>query len=151
MQDLEEWGDGMDESRALQRAGWAGAASVVLLVVGVALCAPVGVDAPGVSDATILESLDDGAKQAAAGIGLPVLAVGIALLLWFAVGLRRVQDRLSGGDPLAHATVPAAALLGGLMITGVSLSVSSAITAWATDEFTPDPATARVLGTAGAV
>jgi hypothetical protein len=78
----------MDESRALQRAGWAGAASVVLLVVGVALCAPVGVDAPGVSDAAILESLDDGAKQAAAGIGLPVLGAGVALLLWFAVGLR---------------------------------------------------------------
>ncbi len=139
----------MDESRALQRAGWAGAASVVLLVVGVALCASVGVDDPGVSDAAILERLDDGAKQAAAGIGLPVLGAGIALLLWFAVGLRRVLDRLSGGDPLAHATVPAAALLGGLMITGVSLDVSSAVTALS-DEFTPDPDIARVLGTAGA-
>ena len=143
-------GGGMDESRALQRAGWAGAASVVLLVVGVALCALAGVDDPGVSDAAILERLDDGAKQTAAGIGLPVLGAGIALLLWFAVGLRRVLDRLSGGDPLAHATVPAAALLGGLMITGVSLDVSSAITALS-DEFTPDPDTARVLGTAGAV
>jgi hypothetical protein len=140
----------MDESRVLQRAGWAGAVSVVLLVVGVALCAPVGVDDPGVSDAAILERLDDGAWQTAAGIGLPVLGAGIALLLWFAVGLRRVLDRMSGGDPLAHATVPAAALLGGLMITGVSLSVSSAFTAWS-DEFTPDPNTARVLGTAGLV
>jgi hypothetical protein len=140
----------MDESRVLQRAGWAGAASVVLRVVGVALCAPVGVDAPVASDAAILESLDDGAKQAAAGIGLPVLAAGVALLLWFAVGLRRVLDRLSGGDPLAHAIVPSAALLGGLMITGVSLSVSSAVTAWS-DEFTLDPDTARVLGTAGLI
>src|SRR6266511_2877387 len=103
-------GGGMDESRALQRAGWAGAASVALLVIG----------------------------------------AGIALLLWFAVGLRRVLDRLSGGDPLAHATVPAAALLGGLMITGVSLDVSSSITALS-DEFTPDPDTARVLGTAGGI
>ena len=112
------------------------------------LCALVGVDDPGVSDAAILERLDDGAKQTAAGIGLPVLGVGIALLLWFAVGLRRVLDRLSGGDPLAHATVPAAALLGGLLITGVSLDVSSGITAlW--DEFTPDPDIARVLGTPG--
>jgi len=34
--------------------------------------------------------------------------------------------------------VPAAALFGGLMITGVSLDVSSAVTAWS-DEFTPDP------------
>jgi hypothetical protein len=140
----------MDESRALQRAGWAGAASIVLLVVGVALCASAGVDEPGVSDAAILERLDDGARQTAAGIGLPVLGAGIALLLWFAVGLRRVLDRLSGGDPLAHATVPAAALLGGMMITGVSLDVSSAVTAWS-DEFTPDPDTARVLGTAGLV
>ncbi len=140
----------MDESRALRRAAWAGAASVVLLGFGVGLCALVGVDDPGVSDAAILERIDDGAKQTAAGIGLPVLGVGIALLLWFAVGLRRVLDRLSGGDPLAHATVPAAALLGGLLITGVSLDVSSGITAlW--DEFTPDPDTARVLGTAGAV
>ncbi len=140
----------MDESRALQHAGWAGAASVVLLVVGVGLCALVGVDDPGVSDAAILERLDDGAKQAAAGIGVPILSAGVALLLWFAVGLRRVLDRLSDGDPLAHATVPAAALLGGLMITGVGLDVSSAITAlW--DEFTPDPDIARVLGTAGAV
>jgi hypothetical protein len=140
----------MDESRALQRAGWAGAASIVLLVVGVALCTSAGVDEPGVSDAAILERLDDGARQTAAGIGLPVLGAGIALLLWFAVGLRRVLDRLSGSDPLAHATVPAAALLGGLMITGVSLDVSSAVTAWS-DEFTPDPDTARVLGTAGLV
>ncbi|NEA34840.1 hypothetical protein [Streptomyces sp. SID13031] len=143
-------GGGMDESRVLRRAGWAGAASVVLLVVGVALCAPVGVDDPGVSDAALLKRLDDGAWQTAAGIGLPVLGVGIALLLWFAVGLRRVLERLSGGDPLAHATVPAAALLGGLMITGVSLSVSSAFTAWS-DEFTLDPDTARVLGTAGLI
>jgi len=140
----------MDDSQALQRAGWAGAASVVLLGVGVALCSLVGVDYPSVSDAAILERLNDGAKQAAAGIGLPVLAAGVALLLWFAVGLRRVLDRMSGGDPLAHATVPAAALLGGLMITGVSLDVSSAVTALS-DEFTPNPDTARVLGTAGAV
>ena len=138
----------MDESRALQRAGWAGAASVALLVGGVALCALAGVDNPSVSDAVILERLDDGAKQAAAGIGLPVLSAGVALLLWFAVGLRRVLDRLSGGDPLAQATLPAAALFGGLTITGVSLDVSSAYTAWS-DEFTPDPDTARVLGTAG--
>ncbi len=116
----------MDESRALQRAGWAGAASVVLLAAGVALCALAGVDEPSVSDAAILDRLDDGWRQIAAGIGLPVLGAGIALLLWFAVGLRRVLDRLSGGDPLAHATVPAAALLGGLMIIGVSLDVSSA-------------------------
>jgi hypothetical protein len=135
---------------ALQRAGWAGAASVVLLVVGVALCASAGVDDPGVSDGAILARLDDGARQAAAGIGLPVLSVGIALLLWFTIGLRRVLDRLSGCDPLGHATVPAAALLGGLMITGVSLDVSSALTTLS-DEFTPDPDTARVLGTAGAV
>jgi hypothetical protein len=65
----------MDESRVLQRAGWAGAASVVLLVVGVALCASAGVDDPGVSDAAILERLD-GARQTAAGIGLPVLGAG---------------------------------------------------------------------------
>jgi hypothetical protein len=45
--------------------------------------------------------------------------------------------------------VPAAALFGGLMITGVSIDVSTAITAWGTDEFTPDPDTARVLGPAG--
>ena len=140
----------MDESRALQRAGWAGAASVALLVVGVALGTPAGVDAPGVSDTAILSELNDDAWQIAAGIALPVIGAGIALLLWFAVGLRRVLDRLSGGDPLAHATVPAAALLGGLMITGVSLDVSSAITALS-DEFTPDPDTARVLGTAGAI
>jgi hypothetical protein len=140
----------MDESRALQRAGWAGAASVVLLAVAVALTALVGVDQPSMSDAAILGRIDDGARQTAAGIGLPVLAVGVALLLWFAVGLRRVLDRLSGGDPLAHATVPAAALLGGLMIAGVSLDVSSAVTALS-DEFTPDPDTARVLGTAAAV
>jgi hypothetical protein len=120
----------------------------VLLVVGLTLCALVGVDEPGVSDAAILERLDDGARQAAAGIGLPVLGVGVALLLWFAVGLRRVLDRLSGGDPLAHATVPAAALLGGLMITGVSLDVSSGVTALS-DKFTPDADIARVLGTAG--
>ena len=144
-------GGGMDESGTLQRAGWAGGASVALLVTGVALCSLAGVDAPGASDAAILERLDDGAKQTAAGIGLPVLSLAIAMLLWFAAGLRRVLDRLSGGDPLAHAIVPAAALLGGLTVAGVSLDVSSAITAFATDEFTPDPDSARVLGTAGLV
>jgi hypothetical protein len=140
----------MEESRALQRAGWAGAAAVVLLVVGLTLCARAGVEEPGVSDAAILDRLDDGARQTAGGIGLPVLGVGLALLLWFAVGLRRVLDRLSGGDPLAHAVVPAAALLGGLMITGVSLDVSSAIAALS-DEFTPDADIARALGAAGSL
>ncbi len=140
----------MDESRALQRAGWAGAASVALLVVGLALTYLVGVDEAGMSDAAILERLDDGGRQAAAGIGVPVLAAGVALLLWFATGLRQVLDRLSGGDPLAHATVPAAALLGGLMITAVSLDVASAFAALS-DEFTPDPDTARALGMAGQV
>jgi len=140
----------MDEFRALRRAAWAGAAAVVLLAGGVALGASAGVDAPGVSDADILERLGDGARQTAAGIELPMLGAGVALLLWFAVGLRRVLDRLSGGDPLAHATVPAAALFGGLMITGVSLDVSSAVTA-RSDAFTLDPDTARVLGTAGAI
>jgi hypothetical protein len=46
--------------------------------------------------------------------------------------------------------VPAAALLGGLMITGVSLDVGSAFAAWS-DEFTPDPDTSRALGMAGQV
>jgi hypothetical protein len=118
----------MQESRALQRAGWAGAASVVLLIVGLTLC--------------------DGSRQAAVRIGLLVLGAGLALLLWFASGLRRVLDRLSGGDPLAHTTLPAVALLGGLMITGESLGASSAITA-STGEFTPDADIARILGTAG--
>jgi len=140
----------MDESRTLRHAGWAGAASIVLLGVGVGMCALVGVDAPGASDAAILERIDNGAKQTAAGIGLPILSAGIALLLWFAVGLRRVLDRMSDSDPLAHAIVPAAALLGGLMITGVSLDMSSAVTSLS-DEFTPEPDIARVLGTAGAL
>ena len=139
----------MDESRALRHAAWAGVGSVVLLTLAVGLGYLVGVDDPTMSDSAILERLNDDSRQVAAGIGLPVLAAGVALLLWFAVGLRRVLDRLSGGDPLARAIVPAAALFGGLMITGVSLDVSSAITAWGTEEFTPDPDTARVLGTAG--
>ncbi len=141
----------MEESRALQRAGWAGAVSVVLLTAAVALDALVGVDDPSMSDAVILDRLDDGWRQLAAGIGLPVLSAGVALLLWFAVGLRRVLDRVSGGDPLVHAIVPAAALLGGLMITGVSFDVSSAVvTAWA-DGFTADPDTVRLLGIAGLI
>lgn len=137
------------ESRALRQAAWAGVAAVALLALGVTLCSLAGVDAAGTSDATIIERLDDGRKQAAAGIGLPLLGLGVLFLLWFATGLRRLLDRLSGGDPLAHAVVPAAALVGGLVITGVSLDVSSAVTALASDEFTPDPNLARVLGTAG--
>ncbi len=58
----------MDGSRALQRAGWAGAASVALLVVGLALTYLVGVDQASMSDASILERLDDGGRQAAAAI-----------------------------------------------------------------------------------
>jgi hypothetical protein len=98
----------MDPPRAFQRAGWAGAASVVLLVLGLALTYLVGVDDAGLSDAAIRERIGDGGRQAAAGIGVPVLAAGVALLLRFATGPRRVLDQLSGGDPLAHATVPAA-------------------------------------------
>lgn len=143
-------GGGIDDSRALQRAGWAGAASVALLVLGLALTYLVGVDQASMSDAAILERLNDGGRQAAAGIGVPVLATGVALLLWFATGLRQLLDRLCGGDPLAHATVPAAALLGGLLITAVSLDVSSAFAALS-DEFTPDPDTVRALGMAGQV
>jgi hypothetical protein len=122
----------------------------VLLVVAVALAYLVGVDDPSMSDADILERLNDDTRQAAAGIGMPVLAAGVALLLWFATGLRRVLDQLSGGDPLAHAIVPSAALFGGLTITGVSLDVASAFAAWA-DEFTADPDTVRALGMAGQV
>ena len=110
----------------------------------------VGVDDPSMSDSAILDRLNDDVRQVAAGVGMPVLAAGIALLLWFATGLRRVLDRLSGGDPLAHAIVPAAALLGGLMITGVSLDVASAYAALS-NEFTPDPDTVRALGMAGSV
>jgi len=140
----------MTESLRLRRAGWAGVGALILLGTGVALCQVVGVDDPGVSDAAILQRVGSSVNQTAAGIGVPVLAAGVALLLWFAVGLRTVLDQLSGGDPLAHATVPAAALLGGLMITGVSLDVSSGITSmWG--EFSPDPNIARVLGTAGAL
>ncbi len=140
----------MDESRALRHAAWAGAGSVVLLTVAVALGYLVGVDDPSMSDSAILERLDDDARQVAAGIGMPVLAAGVALLLWFATGLRRALDRLSGGDPLAHAIVPAAALFGGLMIVGVSFDVASAYAALS-EEFTPDADTVRVLGTAGNV
>jgi hypothetical protein len=122
----------MDESRALQRAGWAGAASVVLLAVGVALGYLVGVDDPSMSDAAILERLNDDARQVAAGVGMPVLAAGIALLLWFATGLRRVLDRLSGGDPLAHAIVPAAALFGVMVaVTARIAQQARALPTWA--------------------
>ncbi|MFC6163043.1 hypothetical protein [Kribbella jiaozuonensis] len=140
----------MDESRALRRAGWAGAVSIVLLIVAVALGYLVGVDDPSMSDADIVARLNDDGRQAAAGVGLPVLAAGVALLLWFATGLRQVLDRLSGGDPIAHAIVPGAALFSGLMITGVSLDVGSAFAAWS-DEFTADPNTVRALGMAGQV
>lgn len=122
----------------------------MLLAAGVGLTAPVSVDAPSASDAAILASIHDGTKQALAGIGLPLLGLGAALLLWFAAGLRRVLDRLSGGDWLAHAVVPAAALLGGLTIAGVSISVSSAVAALS-NEFTADADTARVFGAAGLV
>ncbi|MGW6278852.1 hypothetical protein [Kribbella sp. NPDC055071] len=102
------------------------------------------------SDAAILARLNDDGRQVAAGFALPVLAGGVALLLWFATGLRLVLDRLSGGDPLGHTIVPAAAMFGGLMITGVSLDVANAFAAWS-DEFTADPDTVRALGMAGQV
>jgi hypothetical protein len=140
----------MDGQRDLRRAGRAGAAAVVLLAVGVALCSLAGLDQPSMPDASILARVQDGGRQAAAGIGVPVLAVGVALLLWFAAGLREVLDRLSGGDLLTHVVVPAAALVGALMVAAVSLDVASALAGLA-DEFTPDPDTVRVLGMAAQV
>ena len=71
----------MDESRALRRAGWAGAASIVFLAAGLTLTYFVGVDQATRSDASILERLNDDGRQVAAGIGIPVTAVGVALLL----------------------------------------------------------------------
>lgn len=141
----------MDESRSLQHAAWAGAAAVLLLAAGVALCTSIGVDDPTMTDDEILTRLNDGARQAAAGVGVPLLATGVALLLWFATGLRQALDRLPGNDPLAHVIVPGAALLGGLMIAGVSIDVATGFTAWSEPEFTVDPDLARVLGTAGVV
>lgn len=138
----------MNESHALRHAAWAGAASVVLLVVAVALEYQVGVDDATMKDAEILRRLNDNGRQAAAGVSMPVLAAGVALLLWFASGLRAALDRISGGDPLAHTIVPAAAMFGGLMMTGVSLDVGSAFAAWS-QEFTADPDTVRALGMAG--
>jgi hypothetical protein len=140
----------MDDGRAIRHAAWAGAGAVVLLAAAVTLGYLVGVDAPDMADYDILKRLDDDSRQVAAGIAMPVLAAGVALLLWFATGLRGVLDRISGGDPLGHAVVPSVALLGGLMIAGVSLDVASAYAALS-DEFTPDADTARALGTAGNV
>ena len=60
------------------------------------------------------------------------------------------KTQVRRGDPLGHAIVPAAALFGGLMITGVSLDVASAYAALS-DEFTPDADTVRALGMAGNV
>jgi hypothetical protein len=141
----------MDETRALRHAAWAGVAAVVLLGTGVTFTALAGVDAPGVADAAILDRVTSGAKQAAAGVGLPLMAAGTAFLMWFATGLRQVLDRLSPGDPLTQVIVPAAALFGGLAVVGAGIDISSAITALATDEFTPDPDLSRALGTAGAL
>jgi hypothetical protein len=76
----------MDESRALQRAGWAGAASVVLLAVGWRWATWSASTTPSMSDAAILERLNDDARQVAARVGTPVLAAGVALLLRFATG-----------------------------------------------------------------
>ncbi|MBI1351435.1 MAG: hypothetical protein GC156_09980 [Actinomycetales bacterium] len=141
----------IDDARVLQRAAWAGVASVVTLAVGLALCSLAGVDAPGDLDADIADRISDDGHQIAAGVGLPVIAMGVALLVWFATGLQWLLGRLSGNDPLTHAIVPAAALFGGLLITGTSLDVSSAITGLASDAFTPTLDTARVLGTAGLI
>jgi hypothetical protein len=137
----------MNESPALQRAAWAGIGAVLMIGLGIALSALVGVDQPNVPDAEILARVNDGARQIAAGIAMPVLGIGAALLIWFATGLRQVLDEISGGDPLTHAIVPAAALLGALAIAGVGLDVSTAITAMS-DAFTPTADIARVLGTA---
>lgn len=81
-----------------------------------------------------------------------LLAVGVALGYLVGVDDPSMSDSaiLSCGDPLAHAIVPAAALFGGLMITGVSLDVASAYAAMS-DEFTPDPDTVRAFGMAGSV
>ncbi|MEZ4503464.1 MAG: hypothetical protein R3C39_12630 [Dehalococcoidia bacterium] len=138
----------MNELQTRQRAAWAGIGAVVMIGLGVALGALVGVDQPDLADADILERVNDGPRQIAAGIAMPVLGIGAALLIWFATGLRRALDEISDGDPLTHAIVPAAAMLGALTIAGVGLDVSTAVTAMS-DSFTPTADIARVLGTAG--
>lgn len=141
----------MDDDRARRRAALAGLASMLALATGVALCSLAGVDDPTMSDSAIAYRVHENGRQVAAGIGLPLIGAGVALLLWFASGLRCTLERLSGGDPRTHVIVPAAAMIGGLVITGAALDASVALTAFGTDTFTPDPDLSRVLGTAGLV
>ncbi len=103
------------------------------------------------SDAAILERLDDGAEQIAAGIGLPVLSAGDR-----AAALVRRRAAAGAGPAVRRRPARARDRAGGGAVRraddhrGVARRVERVVTALA-DEFTPDPDTVRVLGMAGAI
>ena len=84
----------MDESRALRHAAWAGAGSIVLLTVAVALGYLVGVDDPGMSDSAILERLNDDERQ--------VEDLRRARRVWFLFGHVVQTDGLDDDKRLLH-------------------------------------------------
>ena len=143
----------MDEARSLRRAAWAGAASVALLAVGLALTYLVGVDQASMSDAAILARLDDGGRQAAAGIGVGILTVplvasisedamrSVPLALREAsagMGARKITTTVSVVIPAAVSGLVAAFIVAVSRAIGETMVVAIAAGATGGSQFTLD-------------
>lgn len=132
------------EARAVRYAGWAGIVGVVLLAVSFMLA---NWTDPAETDRTLRSDIADAEGQAYTAFTL--LTPALALLLWFATGLRRYLVIRARADRLAAAVVPGMAVFTGMTGAGICLLLAVPLTNSWYDEFRIDPNTFRVLATGG--
>lgn len=134
----------MNESQQIRLAGWAGIVGVVLLLVG-GFFWGLSTFQPNWTDAALLQQATGSNEQYYAYLAYTLFAPALALLLWFATGLRRVLVVRAGSDRLAAVVVPGMAMFAGLMIAAVFIDLSSTFAAAWTEQFTPSADTIRAL------
>ena len=134
----------MTEVRSIRLAGYAGVVGVLLLA---ATFLVANWTDPADGDQMLLRDIADADAQAYTAFTM--LTPGVALLLWFAVGLRRYLLVRCRADRLAGAVVPGMAVFTGLSAVGISLILAVPMTSSWFDRYTIDVDTFRVLATCG--
>ncbi|MGH8895158.1 MAG: hypothetical protein ACRDWY_17925 [Actinomycetes bacterium] len=134
----------MDDVKSLRHAGWAGIVGVLLLAAS--FIAANWTD-PATGDAALRADIADAEGQAY--LAYTMLAPAVALLFWFATGLRRFLLIRCRADRLAAAVVPGIAFFTALFSAGIALILASTFASTWTDEFRIDPNLFRALAVGG--
>lgn len=137
----------MNESKHIRMAGWAGVVGIVLLV-GSGVFWGLATFNPTWNDATILDQVNGNNEQGYSYVSYTLLGPSLALLLWFATGLRRVLEVRAGSARLAAVVVPGMVMFAALTFAGVALDLSSTIAGSWTGRFVADADTVRALDVA---